>query len=279
MDEPIKIETWDQIKKLREEKGISLFSLAEKMRLSQERIDYLEAGDFSKADPIITKLQIKHYCQHVGLEYEEILKLSGLSQPPTDIPAVPLGDSIKIKKTRSYRGRKKEPSKILIYSVIVVGVVGAIFLLNLIATNLNLTSDVFDMTEEQTTALDNPGEQKDSSAFKPSLPQAVKEDVATDVMEGLSLYHSRNISFPLKIDIFPMETLSYRHEISGYNPREDFIMKKTPKSLLFNRPGRMIFYNTQNTRFVAAGFAFREENISRIVFVVNEDRELKIYTK
>ena len=279
MDDPIKIETWDQVKKLREEKGISLFSLAEKMRLPQERIDYLEAGDFSNADPIITKLQIKHYCQHVGLEYEEILKLSGLSQPPTDIPAVPLGDSIKIKKTRSYRGRKKEPSKALIYMIIVAGVVGAIFLLNWIASNLNLTSDVFEMTEEQASALDTPTDSKDSSSFRPVLPQAVKEEGIADVLEGMSLYHRRNVSFPLKIDIFPKETISYRHEISGQNPREDFIMKNTPKSLFFNRPGRMIFYNTQNSRFVAAGFAFREEDISRIVFVVNEDRELKIYTK
>ena len=279
MEDPIKIENWEEIKKLREEKGISLFSLSEKMRLPQERIEYLEAGDFENADPIITKLQIKHYCQHVGLEYEEILPLSGLNEPPTDIPAVPLGESVKIKKTRSYRGRKKEPSKVLIYTIIVVGVVGAIFLLNLIASNLNLTSDVFEMTEEQSTALDAPVNNEDSSSFKPILPQAVKEEVVADVLEGMSIYHSRNVSFPLKIDVFPKETLSYRHEINGQNPHEDFIMKNTPKSLFFNRPGRLIFYNTQNTRFVASGFAFREEDISRIVFVVNEDRELKIYTK
>lgn len=279
MEEPIKIETWDQVKKLREEKGISLFTLAEKMRLTQERIEYLEAGDFSNADPIITKLQIKHYCQHVGLEYEELLQLSGLSEPPSDIPAVPLGTSVKIKKTRSYRGRKKEPSKGPDLFDYCRRGRWSHFLLNLIATNLNLTSDVFDMTEEQATALDDNSAQKDSSAFKPSLPQAVKEEVAVDVLEGMSLYHSRKVSFPLKIDIFPKETLSYRHEINGQNPREDFIMKNSPKSLFFNRPGRMIFYNTQNTRFVASGFAFREEDVSRIVFVVNEDRELKIYTK
>ena len=205
--------------------------------------------------------------------------MSGLSEPPTDIPAVPLGESVKIKKTRSYRGRKKEPSKALIYTIIVAGVVGAIFLLNWIASNLNLTSDVFDMTEQQVNALDAPADSKDSSSFRPVLPQASKEDVIADVLEDMSLYHSRSVSFPLKIDIFPKETISYRHEIDGQNPREDFIIRNTPKSLFFNRPGRMIFYNTQNTRFVAAGFAFREADISRIVFVVTEDRELKIYTK
>ena len=87
------------------------------------------------------------------------------------------------------------------------------------------------------------------------------------------------ISLPLDIDIFPQETLSYRHEIKGENPREDLIIRDTPKSLTFTRPGRMIFYHAQNSRYVVSGFAFREADVSRIVFVVNEDRELKIYTK
>jgi transcriptional regulator with XRE-family HTH domain len=279
MEEPINITSWDKLKKLREEKGVSLFTLSEKMRLPQERIEYLEAGDFSDADPVITKLQIKNYCKQLDLDYEEIILLSGLKEPPTDIPAAPLGESVKIKKTRSYRGRKKEPSKLLIYTLIVAGVVGGIFLLNLIASNLNITSDAFEMTEDQVNALDTPTETKDTTSFKPVLPQTTKEDVVTDVLEDMSLYYSKSVTFPLKIDIFPKETISYRHETDGLNPREDFIMKDTPKSLFFTRPGRMIFYHTENSRFVASGFSFREENVSRIVFVVTEDRELKIFTK
>ncbi len=279
MEELMKIEIWSDIKILREEKGISLFSLSEKMRLPVEKIEYLENGNFSGADPIITRLQLKNYCRHLDINYEEIVILSGLKEPEADSPVFPLGESVKIKKTRSYRGRKKEPSKFLIYSIIVIGVVGAIFLLNLIAKNLNITSDVFEMTEQQTSSLDTPGKVKDSTSFKPVVPQASKEEVVQDIMADMKEYHSMQVSFPLKIDIFPKETLSFRHEISGQNPKEDFIMKNTPRSLFFSKPGRMIFYNTQNTRFVISGFAFREENISRVLIEINEDREMDIYIK
>jgi hypothetical protein len=56
-------------------------------------------------------------------------------------------------------------------------------------------------------------------------------------------------------------------------------MKNTPKSLFFSRPGRMIFYNTKDTRFVVSGFAFREKDMSRVVIEINNDRKLIIYTK
>jgi len=279
MEEPIKIEKWSDIKAIREEKGISLFSLSEKMRLPQEKIEYLEAGNFENADPVITKLQLKNYALHVGLNYDEIIELSGLKQPVEEVNIKPLSEGIKIKKTRSYKGRKKEPSKLLIYSVIVVGVVGAIFLLNFIASNLNITSDVFEMTEEQKSSLDTPLDTKDTASFKPFLPQVQKEEIVSDVIEDMNEYHYMKISLPLKIDIFPKETMSYRHEITGLNPKEDFIIKDNPKSLIFLHPGRIIFYNSQNSRFVVSGFAFREKEFSRIVFEVNENRELTIYSK
>lgn len=279
MEESKKIETWSDIKNLREEKGISLFSISEKMRLPPEKIEFLENGDFSNADPVITRLQLKIYCRHLGFDYEEIVLLSGLKEPENELPTISLDKSTKIIKTRSYRGRKKEPSKVLIYSVIVIGVIAAIFLLNLIAKNLNITSDVFEMTELQTSSLDSPDDKKDITSFKPVLPQATKEEIVQDIIVDMHKYHHMPVSFPLKINIFPKETLSYRHEIKGQNPKEDFIMKNIPRSLFFSKPGRIIFYNTQNTRFVISGFAFRENDISRVLIEINEDREMVIYTK
>jgi hypothetical protein len=272
-------ESWQDLKKTREERGISLSSLSEKMRLPVEKIEFIEKGDFEHADPVITKLQLKNYAFHLGLDYHSILELSGLKEPSSQSVPVPLGEKIKIKKTRSYRGRKKEPSKILIYIIIVAGVVGAIFLLNFIASNLNIASDVFEMTENQKNALDVHSGSSDSAAFKPVIPQAVKEEIKTDIIENMNEYQRMSVSFPLKIDIFPKETLSYRHESPGMNPKEDFIMKEMPTSLFYDRPGRVIFYNAQNSRFVISGFAFRETDISRVAVVIDENRELTIFTK
>ena len=273
------LEVWSDIKILREKKGISLQLLSENMRLPIERIAYLEEGDFSNADPIITRLQLKNYARHLDLDYNEVIRLSGLNTVNTDIIAEPLIDKINVKKTRPYRGRKKEPSKALIYTLIILGVLSVIFILNLIARNLNITSDVFEMTEQQQTSLDTPSEIKDSTSFKPIIPQAAKEETTKDIIENMQIYHRMDISYPLKLNIFPKETISYRQEIKGQNPLEDFIMKNTPKSIFFSKPSRMIFYHTQNTRFVVSGFAFREKNISRVVIDINDNRELIIYTK
>jgi len=273
------LEVWSDIKSLREKKDISLQNLSENMRLPVERIAYLEKGDFSNADPIITRLQLKNYARHLGLDYDEIIRLSGLGKTNIDIIAEPLIDKTNVKKTRPYRGRKKEPSKALIYTLIILGVLLMVFVLNRIASNLNIASDVFEMTEQQQSSLDTPTETKDSTSFKPIIPQAVKEKTTIDIIEDMQEYHRMKISFPLKLNIFPKETISYRHEIEGQNPLEDFIMKNTPKSIFLSRPSRIIFYNTQNTRFVVSGFAFREKEISRIVIEINDNRELIIYTK
>jgi len=273
------LEVWSDLRSLREKKNISLQTLSENMRLPVERITYLEEGDFSNADPIITRLQLKNYATQLGLDYEEILHLSGFDKRITETIAEPLFDKVSVKKTRPYRGRKKEPSKALIYTLIIVGVLLVIFVLNQIASNLNITSDVFEMTEQQQRSLDTPSQTKDSTSFKPIIPQATKEESTRDIIEDMKLYHRMDISFPLKLNIFPKETISYRHEIKGQNPLEDFIMKNTPKSIFFSKPARMIFYNTQDTRFVVSGFAFREKNISRVVVDISDDRELIIYTK
>jgi hypothetical protein len=164
--------------------------------------------------------------------------------------------------------------------LIIIGVVVILFGLNQLAKTMNISSDVFEMTEKQQTALDNQTESiKDTISFRPVLPQADKAEEAVDIIEDMKEYHRMDVSFPIKLDIFPKETLSYRHEMKNSNPLEDFIMKNTPKSLFFSKPGRVIFYNTQNTRFVISGFAFREKEISRVVFEINDDRELIIYIR
>jgi len=273
------IEVWSDIKSLREKKGISLQTLSENMRLPIEKIMYLEKGDFADADAIITKLQLKIYARHLDVDYNEIVQLSGLNQEQADTTTEPKLESFNIKKSRPYRGRKKEPNKALIYTLIILAVLVAIFLLNRLASNWNITSDVFEMTEQQQNSLDVSNETKDSTSFKPILPQAAKEEIAKDIIEDMQEYHRMEISFPVKLNIFPKETISYRHEIKGQNPLEDFIMKNTPKSIFLSRSGRMIFYNTQDTRFVVSGFAFREKEVSRVVIEINDERKLIIYTK
>lgn len=279
MEEIKKLETWSDIKSLREKKGISLQTLSEKMRLPLEKIAFLENGDFTDADPIITRLQLKNYAQHLDLDYDEIVRLSGLKESNTETLVVPLVESVNIKKTRKYRGRKKEPNKVFIYALIVISILLVIFVLNRLASNLNITSDVIEMTEQQQNSLDTPNEIKDTTSFRPILPQARKEEVKSDIIEDMQIYHRMDISFPIKLNIFPKETISYRHEIKGQNPLEDFIIRNTPKSLFFSRPGRMIFYNTKDTRFVVSGFAFREKEISRVVIEINDERELIVYSK
>jgi hypothetical protein len=280
MEQSKKPEMWSDLKLLREEKGISLQHLSDLMRLPVERIQFLEDGDFTNDDPIITRLQLKNYARYLNLKYEDIIAISSLSIPTTDFVAEPLGESIKIKKTRSYRGRKKEPKKWLVYTFVILGSLIALFILNKLASNLSISTDVFEMTEQQVNALNTPSEEKnDTLVFKPVLPQMNKEEVITDITAEMLEYHRNQISFPLIINVFPRDNISYRYITANSNPTEDFIMMDKPKSFTLMRPCRLIFYNIQNSRFVTPSLAFREKNISTIVIDINEDREMIIFTK
>ncbi len=280
MTEELILETWSNIKSLREQKGVSLDSLSEKMRLPVERIEYLEAGDFSEADPIITKLQLKNYARILDIDYETISELAGFNIPKVETIAEPLGENVKIKKTRTYRGRKKEPKKGLIYVAIIVACIVTIIILNRLAIAFNINSDVFEMTEEQVNALDTPIEsEKDTGSFKPFLPQVKKEAVDVDIISTMTIKKTKSISFPVKIKVFPKQDISYRQELKGLKNIENYILKDTPTLLELNKPGRTIFYHANDTRFVIDGDILKDENLSLLLVEINEDRELSIYTK
>ncbi|MBN2781218.1 MAG: helix-turn-helix domain-containing protein [Candidatus Marinimicrobia bacterium] len=273
-------ETWNEIKKYRESQGISIETLSERTRLSSEKILFLEAGDFSKADKIITRFQIKNYAQQMGLNYEELIELGGLKSIPTPLPAESRVESVTIKKTHSYRGRKKELGKPVIYALIVLGVFIAVFALNLLSRHFNLSSDLFEMTDQQRKALDDtPAAVRDSTLYKPVLPQVAKRTETRDITDTMNLYDSLQVRFPVRLNIFPKQRLSYRLETAGTPPKEDYIFKDTPGSLFFDKPGRVIFYNTADTRFVFSGLSFRDKDYTRVVIDINERGLARIYTK
>jgi hypothetical protein len=87
------------------------------------------------------------------------------------------------------------------------------------------------------------------------------------------------VRFPLEIKVFPRNTLSYRHETRGDLPRENYIPENTPQVLTFHKPGRMIFYNTLDTRFVIGDLSFRDREYACILIDVAEDRTLRLYTE
>ncbi len=273
-------ESWNDIKEHREEKGISLQALSEKMRLPVERIIFLEAGDFSNADPVIIRLQLKNYAQQLDLDYNELLQLCDLHQIKTDVLTDIQTQKIDIKKTRPYRGRRKEPSKFLIYGLIVIAVFLVIFILNKVSSHLNITDNLFEMTEKQQHALDNNSvSEQDSNLFRPVLPQATKAMEDVDITMDMEIFMNRQLAFPIRLNIYPQKTISYRYEIAGENPKEDFILKNTPLSLFFHKSGKMIFYNTEDTRFVLDDFSFRDITYSRIVIDIDKNGLAQIYTK
>ncbi len=273
-------ENWNDIKEHREKKGISLQALSEKMRMPVEKIIFLETGDFNDADPVITRLQLKNYAQQLDLDYNELLELCDLHQIKTDEPTDIQTQKIDIKKTRPYRGRRKEPSKFLIYSLIVIAVFFVIFILNKISSHLNITDDLFEMTEKQQHSLDNNSiSEQDSNLFRPVLPQTAKAMENVDITADMKIFMNRQLDFPVRLNIYPQKTISYRHEITGENPKEDFILKNTPLSLFFHKPGKMIFYNTEDTRFVLDDFSFRDISYSRIVIDIDKNGLAQIYTK
>lgn len=113
MRDELFLENWSQLKSLRENKGLSLDVLSEKMRLPLERIEFLEKGIFDKDDIIIIRLQLKNYARILDIDYEELIKLAGLKKPTEETQTQTLGTSVNIKKTRTYKGRKKNPIRFL----------------------------------------------------------------------------------------------------------------------------------------------------------------------
>ena len=273
-------ENWEDIRKYREEKGVTREELGKKMRLSAGRIAYLEAGDFSDADPVIVRLQLKNYAQHLGIAYTEILALSGLKEEKT--PETPQAGTQKlnIKKTHSYKGRRKGPGKGLIYTLVVLGAAAMIFGLNILFRNIDTGEDLYEMTRRQSLALANDSAYlHDSTLFKPVLPQAVNATEVRDITENMELYAELDIRFPVKVDLFPAERIPYRCEPDNGIPSEDLIMENTPASLTLRRSGRFIFYHTEDTRFVFDGLSLRDPGIRRVVIDIHESGRARIYLR
>jgi transcriptional regulator with XRE-family HTH domain len=273
-------DNWNDIREYRENKGISIESLSEKLRLTPERIRYLEKGDFQNADPVIIRLHLKNYAAHVGLDYQELLEISGLKRSKEQNPPESYSEKVLVKKTRSYKGRKKEPSKILIYGSIVVGVFLLIFILNKVFSGLDIRENLFEMTDQQRFALDHDTEESlDSLRFRPVIPQAGSQEQVIDITEDMEIFAELDLSLPFRVNIFPRKTISYRHEIQGTQPKEDFILKDNPQSLDFRRAGRMIFYNTEDTRFMLENNFFRDKHYSRVVIETNSGGQTRIFIK
>ncbi|MBW6458404.1 MAG: helix-turn-helix domain-containing protein [FCB group bacterium] len=273
-------ETWEEIKSYREEKGLSLEALSERLRLPVHRIMYIEKGDFSDADPVIIRLHLKNYALQVGLEYGKLLELSGLDQKKQTHTPENYTEKTIVKKTRSYRGRRKEPSKVLIYSSIALGVFLLIFGLNKLFTHLEIRDDLFEMTDKQRFALDHEQDQNvDSLRYRPVIPQVVRQTEAIDITEDMRILSEFSVTFPVRLNVFPRKTLTFRHEISNDQPREDYILKDRPQSLVFNRSGRMIFHHTEDSRFVFGDLAFREKDYSRVVVEISSEGQAFVYVK
>lgn len=273
-------EQWSDIGAYREEKGIRLEQLSEKMRVPVEKILFLEAGDFANADPVITRLHLKNYALQLGLDYTELLALSGLEKKEEkELPESILVQNT-VKKTRSYRGRKKEPRKILIYTLVIAAVVGLLFLLNMLSRHFNVNSNLYEMTEMQRKALDeNKSSGSDSLLFRPIFPQSAKKAGERDIYQDMEMIAEFDTRFPLQIKIFPRNNIPYRHEIPGEMPLEDLIMKQNPRVLSFSKPGRMIFSNTLDSRFVIADMSFRDKEYSSILIDINAAGAVRLFTR
>lgn len=274
-------EEWSEIKKYREEKGIGLETLSEKMRVTVEKIRFLETGDFTDADPVITRLHLKNYARLLGLDTEEVLALSGLEkQVSTELPDSLHSPAAPVKKTHAYRGRKKSPSKLLIYTLAIAGFVVLLVLLNVLSRHFQFSNNLYEMTEMQRKSLDQDRPLgADSLRLRPILPQMSQQDAETDILENMEIFSEFEVNLPLEIKIFPRKTLSYRHEPAGETPLENYILKDIPQILTINKPGRIVFYNTLDTRFVIGDLAFRDKEYACILIDISRDRTLRLYTE
>src|SRR6056297_2481937 len=115
------LETDKDISKLRQDKNITLEELSEAMRLPVSRIEFLEKGHFENEDKVILKLQLKNYAKFTGINYQTVLKLSGLDKKPENVEAKSY--TVAVKKTHSYSGRKKQINPAVIYSFVVIAAI------------------------------------------------------------------------------------------------------------------------------------------------------------
>ncbi|MDZ7795751.1 MAG: hypothetical protein U5N56_01340 [Candidatus Marinimicrobia bacterium] len=125
------------------------------------------------------------------------------------------------------------------------------------------------MTRKQSQALVNDSSYlHDSTLFTPVLPQVEKAVEAKDITENMRLLREFNIRFPSRIDLFPVQNVSYRYEFKDNIPREEIIPGDTPSSICINSAGRIIFYNMDNSRFVFEEESFRDTAISRVLMEI-----------
>lgn len=67
-------EFYENLKKKREEKGISLDEIHRKSRLSLEYLRAIEAGQIDKLPEGYERIYLKRYAKEIGLDEEEVLR-------------------------------------------------------------------------------------------------------------------------------------------------------------------------------------------------------------
>jgi cytoskeletal protein RodZ len=66
-------EFYENLKKKRKEKGISLEDIHQKSRLSLDYLNAIEAGQIEKLPVGYERIYLKRYAKEVGLDEEEVL--------------------------------------------------------------------------------------------------------------------------------------------------------------------------------------------------------------
>lgn len=99
-----------QLKSIREQKNVSIETLAETLKVTRDFIKYIESGQFEKLGaPTFVKGHVSNYCRALGLPYETVLQQipeKHLTTPTLQTPdALGVSPLARVKRRSSHLGR------------------------------------------------------------------------------------------------------------------------------------------------------------------------------
>lgn len=275
--------TWADLKKYRLEKNISDEQISAYLRLPLGRVEYLETGNFENDDLIILKLQLKNYAKFLDIPYQDIIALAELEKPAeTQLPDSNYTAQPQVKKTHSYRGRKKQFNPVFIYSLVVLAAIVIIIVLNRYTNTVQPEYSLYESNSfsSDTTAATETESEDTASAFKPYIPQSQTDEIVSiDPLEGLAIYKTYNLRTPVNLNVYPRNSMVYHYDMLSGAAKENLIIKDQPAQFTLRRLEQIILYQAQNCRLLIDNIDLFTESYTKVAVTLSENDIVTVYVK
>lgn len=173
----------EKLRAAREQQGKSIEEVRRQTGLSSDLLEGLEAGRFDVVEPVFTRMSLRSYAEHLGLEADPLLEQYDKDHPPTARPApVPVkvpAQATPIRATSSKSGSRLPIDASALRIVVLAISALAVFLLLLY---------IFDDQPDAPMATDALPERTDPPARRvaPSPPPALSADREEPAVENRS---------------------------------------------------------------------------------------------